>query len=160
MGFATSVRSAKDKKEIPFSSFEEVVISFSFPKDFKKKKEISFSSLKEISFVSSKDTAKEMDFKETNETPADLNWFPPRPRTSQPARSVEFSGGWRRTGTASIRSPRRSATWRAGWASSKTRKWSWTRAVVISGELLCKPYSFVLISVSCCCVNLIHFTAG
>ena len=70
-----------------------MVIYVSFPKDFKEKKEISFSSLKEISFVSSKDTEKEMNFKETKETPTYLNWFLPRPQTSQPpvARSVEFS---------------------------------------------------------------------
>ena len=58
------MRSAREEKEIPFSSFEEVVISFSFPKDFKKKKGISFSSLKEISFASSKDMENEISFSE------------------------------------------------------------------------------------------------
>ena len=83
------------EKEISYSSTKEE------EKKTKEKKEISFSSLKETSFVSSKDTEKEIsfslsltaDFKETKETPADLNWFPPRPWTSQPAvtHSVQFS---------------------------------------------------------------------
>ena len=85
----------KEKKEIFFSSLKE--ISFASSKDMEKeisllptneeerktkeKKEISCLSLKEISFMSSKDTEKEIsflfslttDFKETKETPADVN---------------------------------------------------------------------------------------
>ena len=69
MGFARSVRSAKDKKEIPFSSFEEVMIYFLFLKDFKEKKEISFLSLKEISFTSSADMDNEISFSSAKEEP-------------------------------------------------------------------------------------------